>query len=266
MNDKGIKIVFVDIDGTLLNHENGDNYDCESIEALKKTQSSGVMVYIATARPFDSVVHIGLFDLFTPDGLICNNGAIAMDKNKKLIRHDYYPIKTAKEIIKVANKHHVVIEVATAFDRFFTAKFNQYVDGYFSIFQENLAPIKKYDNELATALLLFCPPSYDERLLKELPYNLIYRRFSPFGVDVLPHDVNKGQGINDVLNYYHFKKEEAMGIGDEKGDISMFENVLYSVAMGNAKEEIKARAKYVTDNINKHGVKNILEVFNLYEK
>ena len=76
--NKKIKILFLDIDWTILSHRTRPGiYDDESIETIKEIQNSGVKVFICTARAYHSVKHINLFDKFIPDGLIlCNGGLI----------------------------------------------------------------------------------------------------------------------------------------------------------------------------------------------
>ena len=80
---KRIKIIFVDIDWTILNHKIHD-WDYESLDALKEAQRNGKRVFLCTARPYDSVVHTGILDLLTPDGIICTNGGVAFVKDKVL--------------------------------------------------------------------------------------------------------------------------------------------------------------------------------------
>ena len=79
--DKKYQIIFVDIDWTILNHHISD-WDHESLNKLKELQSQGVLIYLNTARPYDSIVHTGLFDLFTPDGIVCTNGGVVFIKDK----------------------------------------------------------------------------------------------------------------------------------------------------------------------------------------
>ena len=63
------KIIFVDIDWTILDHDLHD-WHYLSIDALKEAQKKGILVYLNTARPYDSIVHTGLFNIFKPDGIV----------------------------------------------------------------------------------------------------------------------------------------------------------------------------------------------------
>ena len=55
----------------------------------------------------------------------------------------------------------------------------------------------------------------------------------------------KGNAVNAVLNYYGLSKDEAIAFGDGRNDIEMLEAVGTGVAMGNAIDEVKARAEDV---------------------
>ena len=62
------QIIFVDIDWTILDHNKGD-FDYDSINKLIELQKEGLLVFLNTARPYDSIYHTGLLKLFHPDGI-----------------------------------------------------------------------------------------------------------------------------------------------------------------------------------------------------
>lgn len=260
---KDIKILFVDIDWTILDHT--DHKFCmPSIEALKKAQKKGVLVYFATARPYLSAEQTGLFDLIKPDGVICTNGSVAFI-NDELLYSENIPSDIIIKIIKVCNKHNACLEYCDERHRYFNRKRNKYVDAYFGIYNEICPPVKKFENENISALLLMVPPSYDERIKKELPDGLDYFRFDPYGVDIRydKYNPDKGKGIVRVLKKLGIKKENACGIGDDYGDIPMFKEVGLSISLENGKPEVKAAADYVTKSVGEAGVKLALEHFKI---
>lgn len=66
--------------------------------------------------------------------------------------------------------------------------------------------------------------------------------------------VTKGTGIKHVLEYYGDDKSEACGFGDSMNDVPMFKACGMGIAMGNAFDEVKAQADWVTDDIDKDGL------------
>lgn len=251
MNNK-IKIIFVDIDWTILDHNKHD-WDYESIEALKEAQKAGILVYLNTARPYDSVVHTGIFDIFTPDGVVCTNGGVVFCGDE-LLYANTIPEGIVRQIEKIANKHHLVLELATNKERYFTAKSNVYVHRYFSVYAETFPVIKKYANKDVSAILLFAPEKYDEVLQKEFPKEMNYLRFDTCGVDVGYYQNTKGDAVKKVLEHLNINKDESVSAGDSVDDVSMFKETGISIAMGNGMEGAKKDATIVAKDIGEHGL------------
>ena len=258
-----IKIIFVDIDWTILDHKVHE-FDMPSIEALKKAQKNGIQVYLCTARPYLSVKQTGLLNLLKPNGIVCTNGAVAFI-NDKLLYSLNIPNDVVRETIKVCNRHNAVLEYCDEKMRYFNRKTNKYVDNYFSVYAEVVPEVKKYNNENVSAMLLMAPRKYDEKMKKELPKGLDYFRFDDFGVDIKwhEHDPNKGYGVINVLKELKINKENAMAIGDDYGDLDMFKEVGLSVSLENGKPEVKAKADYVTKAVDQSGVAYALKHFNI---
>ena len=262
MNDVSYKIIFVDIDWTILDHKKGD-WDYDSINVLKALQARNILVYLNTARPFDSIMHTGLFDVFTPDGIVCTNGGVVFIGDK-LLYANIIPEDIVNTIEKMANRHHLVLEISAHKERHFTAKPNIYVHRYFSVFHEVFSEVKKYQNKDVSAVLLFAPEKYDERIIKELPKEIKYIRFDSHGVDLIYYRNTKGEAVKKVLNYLGFAKENAIAAGDDLSDISMFKEAGLSIALGNGKEETKNAANIVAKDISEHGLGEILkEIFHI---
>ena len=256
-----IKIIFSDIDWTILDH-NTHCFDMESINALKEAQNRGVLVYFCTARPYLSLEQTGLLDLIKPDGIICTNGGVAF-VNDELLFSDNIPDEMVSSIIKICNKHNAVIEYCDERGRYFNSKANSYVYKYFGVYREVVPPIKKFAHENVSALLLMVPESHDEKFLKMFPKDIDYFRFDPYGVDIRysKNVPDKGNAVRRVLEHLKIDKENAMAFGDDHADIPMFENVGIGVALGNGKEEVKNSATYVTKSVGESGVAHAIKKY-----
>ena len=79
----------------------------------------------------------------------------------------------------------------------------------------------------------------------------------------MPKIGGKDTGIQKTLDYYGLKKEETMAFGDAFNDIPMFKETGISVAMGNAKPEVKQIGDHVTDDIDQDGLYQALRHFQL---
>jgi hydroxymethylpyrimidine pyrophosphatase-like HAD family hydrolase len=81
----------------------------------------------------------------------------------------------------------------------------------------------------------------------------------PCVLDVLNRQVSKGHTLRLVMERLGVQPEEALAFGDGENDISMFQVVGHSAAMGNAPAPVKAAATEVTDTCDGDGVSKALE-------
>lgn len=256
---KDIQIIFVDIDWTILNHTTRPpKFDMPSIRALKKAQKKGIKVFISTARPYHSVNQIHFFDYFKPDGLIVGNGGLVLYHDEVLYSIDI-PVKDFEHIAEIVLKNGLNMEGIRRYDCFMINEMNDNIKSLFDTYPEDIPPIEDYHNQETVEICLFAPKEYDEIIHKELPKDYIYFRYHDFGVDIAPLPHNKGDAVKVVLEKLNISKENAMAIGDDLQDISMFNEVKYAVAMGNGKEETINSATHITKHIDKHGVKHIIK-------
>jgi len=76
--------------------------------------------------------------------------------------------------------------------------------------------------------------------------------------EINPKGTSKGDGIAWVADYYGIPLEEVCAFGDYDNDISALEKVGLPIAMGNATDNLKAKARYITDTNNNDGVAKAL--------
>ena len=254
-----IRVIFVDIDWTILNHTDGHVFDYASIEALKEAQSNGYKVVLCTARPHHSVSQIGLFDMIKPDGYICANGGLIVIDDQ-IIYQTRMPLDSFEKLCEVVIRHGYTMECVEPYHRFLIAPKTDYVDYLFNTYHEEVPPLEDYrGKDDIISCLLFSDESSDDVIKSEIPSNLEFYRFHPYGVDVVSCSHIKGNGVKMVLDYLKLNKDNALAFGDDYGDISMFEEVKYSVCMGNGREDVKPHASIVAPPVWESGVKQTLQ-------
>lgn len=263
-NRSNIKIIFTDVDWTILNHGHGRHvYDEKSLKALKKAQENGVKVFISTARPHDSLKLTGFFDVLKPDGMILSNGAVIFIGNE-IIYHDSMKPELVKKICEVAKRRNIVIQFVDEYGRWISAPINEDAQHYFDVFFEKIPEIRGYSGENVSGVLLFCQKDQDEEIAKEInhPGLDIFRLF-PYAIDIRDHLIQKSDGIKKVLEHLNLTKDDALAIGDDIQDIPMFNLCKYSVAMKNGNPKAKEAALHTTSHIDRHGVKRALKHFKI---
>nr|WP_314277809.1 HAD-IIB family hydrolase [uncultured Peptostreptococcus sp.] len=90
-----------------------------------------------------------------------------------------------------------------------------------------------------------------ETNLEELK-NVTYTRYQPSYIIIEPDD--KSLGIRKVMNLMGIEDQDVVVFGDNTNDIKMFRSEWTSIAMGNAVEELKEIADFVTKDADDGGI------------
>jgi len=80
-------------------------------------------------------------------------------------------------------------------------------------------------------------------------------------LDVTNKDANKGAVVEYLSRHLEVPAHEIATIGDQPNDVLMFKRSGFSIAMGNASNEVKAQAAAVTDSYNDEGFAKAMEAF-----
>ena len=84
-----------------------------------------------------------------------------------------------------------------------------------------------------------------------------------YGVLLFHDEAQKGKGMHFIQQELGISPEETIAVGDGATDISMFEYAAVKVAIGNAEDQVKAKANYIAPSVQNNG---IIEVINKYIK
>lgn len=238
-----IDAVFFDIDGTLIPFETHKMSEA-TIEALKAVRAKGVKLFIATGRHISEMEELKKYPYF--DGYITLNGCYCYNDDGV-----YYKMPLLKEDVNLLIDKALEMTIPLALIDEFTMTVN-YLDDYV-VRAANYAdvPIPKVqdpkllrDQELYQAVLYGGPQEEDELL--NAGKALTASRWHPDFVDIGRANTSKSGGIIKTCEIYGFDIQNCMAFGDGGNDIPMLETVGIGIAMGNAKDDVKAIAKEVT--------------------
>lgn len=256
-----IKIAFFDIDETIYNGKTKSFVE-DAIRSIKQLQNDGVKVCLCSSRPNDSIRHLGCHDLgIVWDAIIGSGGGTAM-VGDKIIRKFTIEHDVAERFFNYCNERGYVFEMIGVNDRHSNVALNDCGKEFYTRFIDTEPVISNKLYENLTQFHLFQRDEHDEEIIKSFP-DLCFCRYCWFAVDIVPVVYRKGDAITDVLSYFGLAKDEAVGFGDDLQDLSIAENVGTFVAMGNAKDEVKAAAQHVTTNIDDCGIENALKSLGL---
>jgi Cof subfamily protein (haloacid dehalogenase superfamily) len=265
------KLLVVDVDGTLLNR-NG-TLSAEDREALVRVSQSGIRVSLSTGRASQACRK--LIDQLSLDGYhMFFDGALVSDP---VTGQEVYaqPISTAlaRQIVEFIHRHEMNMDLFSS-TRYFVERETWASDIRREFF--GLQPIVADFNQLwrqeriIKGTLLVRSP--EEKAKAERFRQHFSRRFSlsmtktpaypeiDF-INVLTIGVSKKKALETLARHLGMAMAEIMAIGDGANDVSILSSVGLGVAMGNAPDEVKAAADYVTRDVDHSGVAAAIKRF-----
>lgn len=257
------KALFFDIDGTLVSFKT-HSVPSSTVEALKITKSKGIKVYISTGRPvqlinnIDSVKHL-------IDGYMTTNGACCFIGDK-IVRVTPVSPEDVNVFMDASNKMGFsCILVGTNGISALNPdeKLKRVFKGMLDIDYEKMEqPLSETLKSPIIQITPFISVDTERKIFKSLN-SCTTARWHPEFSDVTSRLADKGQGLEAMAKATGIEIEETMAFGDGGNDIPILRRAGIGVAMGNALDNVKAAADYVTSSIDDDGVSNALEHFGI---
>ena len=256
--DKKIKALFFDIDGTLVSFKS-HRIPQSTVDALEQAKENGVEVYISTGRPKQIINNLGQIEHLI-DGYITANGARCFVEDTLVSQHAILP-SDVKKIIEAADRDNYPAIVVSE-SRF---AIHHYTDEVYEIFCKGLGvdssifitDVNDLGEEPILQVTPFCTVEQEALLMPTLE-NCTSGRWHPAFTDITARGADKGKGLHAMADYLGLNIEETMAFGDGGNDISIIKEAGVGVAMGNAGEDLKQVADFITTHVDEDGVKNAL--------
>lgn len=268
-----IKMVAIDIDGTLIN----DNREItpKTVDAIKQASKQGVKIVLCTGRPMTGVQayldQLGL-DNRDDEYVVSFNGGLAQTTSKKVVVDASISFNDYVDWENYCLKEGVHSQIET---RDFIYTTNQDLSRY-TIYESELVsmPVRyraldemaRIQNQyvIAKAMMVDDKATID-RALKDLPQELADRfsivRSEDFYLEFMHKSVSKGQALNRLCDELKIDASEVMALGNAQNDNSMIEFAGKGIAMGNSVPETLAIADEVTADNNHDGVAEAIEKY-----
>ena len=258
------KIVFLDIDGTLRSDEG--TISLEVVETINKLIDKGIEVVLCSGRPRYHVEKLN--DIVAKCRyIITSNGAEIYDlKNKKNVRNMAIPYEDLVYLTELAISNNTKFVMCLGDKEY--ANRNLRNDNQILI-DNNMEEIIK-GNEIKSFLIMEITIEQANKLMEEVnkqerifvvEHNFKNVIYGPY-FSVTKRETSKGNSVEYLCKLLGIDLGDAVAIGNDTNDVSMFSVVGLSVAMDNASEEIKNRVDMITLSNNDDGVNHILkEIF-----
>lgn len=253
---KEIKAVFLDMDGTLFDLKN-HKVTQENITALRQAKENGVLIFIATGRhcgtPSEAKILSPLLDSLT--GIVSANGqhCCLMD-GTQIFRHDL-DHEDFSAIADMCRKNSFPLLYSDTSMTYVTL-INERVIGFNERMQIPLPPLRALQSQDPPMMKasVYISAEEEAQFLVPILHHSSTTRWCKDLVDLTPMGIGKETGIAEMGHYFGFDLDQVMAIGDGGNDISMLKAVGTGVAMGNAAEDVRSAANYVTGCCEESGV------------
>ncbi|USS87052.1 sugar-phosphatase [Fructilactobacillus cliffordii] len=257
-----IKLIAIDIDGTLLNEKN--ELAPATISAIKKAREKGIKIVLCSGRPL-----AGIRPYLKPLGLngkdeyaIAFNGSVAEDLTGQVIFETTVHYEDFLEIEMMSREMGVHFQIETT-------------DGIYAT-NRDLSPYTVYESQLVNLPIHYRTPEEitpDFKIAKlmfidepdkidlanhNIPDSIKHRmgvvKSTPVFLEFMNAKAGKGTAVKHLAEKLGLTAENVMAIGDQENDLSMIKYAGTGVAMGNGIDDVKENAQFITKPNSEDGV------------
>lgn len=254
-----IKVIFFDIDGTLVSHKT-KSVPASARAALEALRAKGIKCVMCTGRHILEIDELPAHDLDF-DAYITLVGQLILDKDRKVLAgFPFTPDEQARMVALFNEKRYPMqlVEENCMYINFINDRVRQ-------VQQEistSLPPLGRYSGRAVYQAVTYVDKA-EEQAISPITEGMYITRWNRQAVDILPGGGGKVLGMKEYLKAVGVDVSETMAFGDGENDADMLRFAGIGVAMGNAEEVTKRSADYVTDHIDEDGVAKALKHFGL---
>ncbi|MDQ8692996.1 Cof-type HAD-IIB family hydrolase [Streptococcus sp. IsoGale022] len=272
MTKQAIRLIISDIDGTILDDQH--QVDPALKDLIPLLSQRKIPFVLASARSPLGMEPIARDLGLGNNPLACYNGALVIKGDPQayetIIEHplDKEEIRTFLELVKAEfpsvsiNLYSGKDWIADRLDKW--VQIEAAITGEQPMIQNVLVPVLDAQMPVHKLLLIDEAPViqklHDYLQTLDFPKTAFYLSKDNY-MEVTAKHVSKEQALYEIAQHYQVPLEQVMTIGDNFNDLPMMRLAGLGVAMGNAPEAVKTKAKTVTKSNNEHGVAEAVEKF-----
>ena len=270
MDQLPIRLIATDIDGTLLDKKG--RIPERNLRAIHLAQEKGITVAISSGR-FPENVYILLEEYGLRCPIIGDNGGRLTDESLHVLADHVMDTKAAQQVLDILLSfgseyfifgdrmictssaevvHHSELSQGVRMKELGFTYFHGTEEAHQAV-KHSVHKFFVFDN---------VPLEPVRRALQQVD-GILLTRSGIHNIEVMPAGVDKSSGIRDMAELLGVSMDQVMALGDEGNDIPMLRAAGYGVAMGNASEEAKAAARFVTDTNENCGFAKAIERYAL---
>lgn len=267
----GIRLIAVDLDGTLLNEEN--QISPRTIEALTRAEEQGILIVPATGRckallPRELLQNLKIRYTILENGAEiwdCEEGRALYKQRLKeeTTRWIYQKVRNREGFAEFFRNGEAYAEISSL-ERLREDQVDRNFINYFRqnhIFVQNLEQLPDVLEQTEKINLYDLPSSLRAELVAALERDESCTVTSSAGnnLEVQGYEIEKGKALRILCEQLNILPEEVLAFGDGQNDLEMLRYAGTGIAMGNADGAIRQEADGVTRSNRADGVAVYLE-------
>ena len=258
-----IKLVATDIDGTIFIPEK--EFTPAVKECITTLNNKGIKVVLVTGRMNAAASKIAK-DLGLNTPVVSYQGGLVVENDQKLYER-YLTEEQTERILAWARSENIHINLYND-DILYSESECYEVQRYCSNLHtehtiKKFSEIRKDKINKLLAIDYSNPDRitrYEKELQETFP-DLYIVKSTPYFLEFSNPEASKKCAVEFLQKYWNLKKEEILTIGDQNNDIALLQAGGLKIAMGNATDELKAEADYITDSVYEDGFVRAMEKF-----
>lgn len=259
-------LIFMDIDGTLVNNEQQISEKTKSV--ITALQSDGHQFYVATGRKYSSAYHIAK-SLSQDTQVVASNGSVY--SLNQTLHKEQLSEEALRRIYTVTNAKQLPVFFFGEHTVFYTQNLPEYLqkndqsrigqneEDFFLI--DSLATLVAVKNRIVNGIIIADDREAELAEVRSVLAEsqlLTVSSSHPNNIELIPLGISKATAIQAIQQDLAVPRKRIISFGDGLNDLEMLQASGISVAMGNAIDELKQHADFVTDKNSEDGIANFL--------
>ena len=265
MRPAKISLLLADVDGTLVTHDK--ILTDRAQQSVRRLREAGIRFAVTSGRPPKGMAML-IEPLRIETPIAGFKGGLFVRPDLSIIEERTLPADVAARTIELISGHGLDVWVYAGNDWLVRDPKRPHVDR--EAWTVKFAPkVVKDFNRVPDKVVKIVGVSDDLRLVQRceadaqasIGEHATAARSQPYYLDVTHHDANKGFVADYLARSLGIPQAEIATIGDQPNDVLMFRRSGFSIAMGNASDEVKRQASAVTESYDEEGFAHAVERF-----
>ena len=270
--EKAIKLVALDLDGTLFRPDK--SISSENKEAITEAVQDGVQVVVSTGRPYCGLPLKELEEMGVCYAITANGAGIYRVSQKECLYSDCMDNQLSVELVERLDQMDIHMDLFAEGDSYSDEKLYDKIDllpipkpmqAYIQSSRSFVKNLPQYVRDRKIQIQKITMNFYQGEDGIYTDYEKVLRMLSAderlevvsggyHNLEITKKGTTKGKGLHILADLLNIPMEQTMACGDTQNDMDILQAAAIGVAMGNATEEVKQNADFVTLSNEEDGV------------